>query len=354
MKTPGIRIDQFAKVKVIGIGGAGGNAVNRMIEAGLQGVEFISINTDAQALNLSYADHKIQIGAKLTKGLGAGSDPQIGRQAAEESRDEIREAIEGADMVFMTAGLGGGTGTGASPVVAEISKEAGILTIAVVTKPFSFEGRKRMQVAEEGLKLLQEKIDTMIVIPNDKLLHVVKERTPLIDAFKMADDILRQGVQGISDLITVPGLINLDFADVKTIMQNAGSALMGIGVSSGEKRAQEAAQLAISSPLLETTIDGAKGVLFNVTGGQDLSLMEVNEAAEMIAKVVDPEANIIFGAVIDERMKEEIRITVLATGFGRPIPKREDHISRRMPLPSTPSPPVSPADLDVPAFLRRR
>lgn len=342
----GAKIEEFAKIKVLGIGGAGGNAINRMIEAGLSGVDFISINTDRQALSNSFASQRIQIGAKLTKGLGAGSDPEIGQRATEESRDEIEQAINEADMVFVTCGMGGGTGTGGAPIVAEIAKNLGALTVGVITKPFSFEGRRRMAVAEQGIKNLKEKVDTLIVIPNDRLISVVKEKTAIIDAFKVADDVLRQGVQGISDLITVPGLINLDFADVKAIMKDAGSALMGIGVSSGESRAKDAAELAISSPLLETTIEGAKGILFNVTGGLDLGLMEVHEAAEIIARSADPDANIIFGAVIDEKLQGEMRITVLATGFG-------EH-RRRVEEPSRISITPPTGDLEIPAFLRRR
>lgn len=346
-----VSVDQFAKIKVIGVGGAGTNAVNRMIEAGLKGVDFIAINTDAQALSLSNAPVKIQIGAKLTKGLGAGSNPEIGRQAAEESKDEIAEYLEDADMVFITCGMGGGTGTGGAPIIAQISRNLGALTVGVVTKPFSFEGRRRMNVAEEGIKNLKAELDTLIVIPNDRLLNVVKERTSVIDAFKLADDILRQGVQGISDLIVVPGLINLDFADVKTIMKDAGSALMGIGVATGENRAKEAAQMAISSPLLETVIEGAKGVLFNITGGYDLGLFEVNEAAEIISSAADADANIIFGAVIDEKIQGEIRITVIATGFGEPVSRKTTSTKEK---PTFVAPSHSREDIDmIPAFLRR-
>lgn len=307
--------ESLANIKVIGVGGGGNNAVNRMIIAGVKGVEFISINTDAQALQLSQADVKIQIGSKLTKGLGAGANPDIGQKAAEESRDEIVQALKGADMVFVTAGMGGGTGTGAAPVVAEIAKEMGALTVGVVTKPFSFEGRKRMSQAEAGSQNLKAKVDTLITIPNDKLLQVIDKHTSIMEAFRIADDVLRQGVQGISDLISMPGLINLDFADIKTIMQDTGTALMGIGTASGENRAAEAAQLAISSPLLETSINGARGVLLNITGGSSLGLLEANEAAEIIANVADPEAHIIFGSVIDERMEDDVRVTVIATGF---------------------------------------
>lgn len=309
----------MATIKVVGVGGAGNNGVNRMVDAGVKGVEFISINTDKQALELSKASKKIQIGEKLTRGLGAGANPEIGKCSAEESRAEIAEALKGADMVFVTSGMGGGTGTGAAPIVAEVSKQMGILTVAVVTKPFPFEGKRRMNQADSGINELKETVDTLITIPNEKLLQVVEKNTSITDAFKMADDVLKQGVQGISDLITVPGLVNLDFSDVKTIMQDAGIAHMGIGRASGEHRAQEAARQAIHSPLLETSIEGAGGVLINVTGGRDLGLLEINEAAELVQKSVDPEANIIFGAVIDETMTDEIVITVIATGFERTL-----------------------------------
>ncbi len=305
----------MANIKVVGVGGAGNSGVNRMIETGVKGVEFISINTDKQALELSKASKKIQIGEKLTRGLGAGANPEIGKCSAEESRAEIAEALKGADMVFVTSGMGGGTGTGAAPIVAEVSKQMGILTVAVVTKPFPFEGKRRMNQADSGIGELKETVDTLITIPNEKLLQVVEKNTSITDAFKMADDVLKQGVQGISDLITVPGLVNLDFSDVKTIMQDAGIAHIGIGRASGEHRAQEAARQAIHSPLLETSIEGAGGVLINVTGGKDLGLLEINEAAELVQKSVDPEANIIFGAVINETMTDEIVITVIATGF---------------------------------------
>lgn len=305
----------LAVIKVVGVGGGGSNAVNRMIESGLRGVEFIAVNTDAQALMMTEADKKIHIGGNITKGLGAGSDPEIGAKAAEESRDEIKEAIQGADMVFITAGKGGGTGTGAAPVISEIAKEVGALTVGVVTRPFSFEGRKRNSQADEGIEKLKEKVDTLIIIPNDKLLSLDEKNIPLLDAFKVVDDILCFGVQGITDLITVPGLINLDFADVKTIMANAGSALMGIGRATGESRSRDAASKAISSPLLEASIDGAKGILLNISGGSDVGLFEVNEAAEIISKAAHPEANIIFGAVVDESLGDEIKVTVIATGF---------------------------------------
>lgn len=305
----------FASIKVLGVGGGGTNAVNRMIGAGLKGVEFWGVNTDLQALSVSLADHKLQLGSKLTRGLGAGSNPEMGQKAAEESIEDIRLALQGADMVFVTAGMGGGTGTGACPVIAQVSKEMGALTVGVVTKPFRFEGPIRITQAENGVAMLKEKVDALIIIPNDKLLQVVEKRTSIIEAFKMADDVLRQGVKGISDLITVPGLINLDFADVRTIMFDAGSAMMGIGIGSGENRAIEAAEQAISSPLLEETITGAKGVIFNVTGGSDLTLYEVNDAAEVIYNAADPDANIIFGAVIDEKLQGDVMITVIATGF---------------------------------------
>lgn len=312
----------FATIKVFGVGGGGTNAVNRMISSGVKGVEFWGVNTDLQALSVSLSDHKLQIGGKLTKGLGAGSNPEVGQKAAEESREDIRLSLEGSDMVFITAGMGGGTGTGASPVIAEVAKELGALTVGVVTKPFRFEGPVRISQAESGVALLKEKVDALIVIPNDKLLQVVERKTSIIEAFKIADDVLRQGVKGISDLITIPGLINLDFADVRTIMYEAGSAMMGIGTGSGENRAVEAAEAAISSPLLEETITGAKGVIFNVTGGSDLTLYEVNESAEVIYNAVDPDANIIFGAVIDEKMQGDVMVTVIATGF-KPSPKKE-------------------------------
>jgi cell division protein FtsZ len=311
------RSSYLAVIKVVGCGGGGTNAVNRMVDAGLRGVEFIAVNTDAQALLMCDANVKIHIGSKLTRGLGAGADPSIGREAAMESRDELKSALQGADMVFVTAGEGGGTGTGAAPVVAEIARELGALTVGVVTKPFSFEGNKRMAAAETGTKTLKEKVDTLIVIPNDKLLQVVEKRTSIVDAFRVADDVLRQGVQGITDLITVPGLINLDFADVRTIMNDAGSALMGIGTASAENRAAEAAKAAISSPLLESSVEGATGILLNITGGPDLGLFEVNEAAEIISSAADSSANIIFGAVIDESMGDEVRVTVVATGFDK-------------------------------------
>lgn len=314
---PGVTgTDHLAVIKVVGVGGGGTNAVNRMVEAGIKGVEFIAINTDRQALLMSDADQTVHIGDSLTRGLGAGANPEIGCQAAEESRSEIRDALAGADMVFITAGEGGGTGTGAAPIVAEIaSEEIGALTVGVVTKPFSFEGRKRASQAEEGIELLAENVDTLIVIPNDRLLDVVEKRTSMLDAFRIADDILRQGTQGITDLITIPGLINLDFADVRAIMKGAGSAMMGIGISSGETRALEAAQQAISSKLLDSSINGATRILVSITGGSDLTLSEVTEAMDAVTECADREANIIIGAVIDDSMGDQIRITVIATGF---------------------------------------
>lgn len=370
-------IENFALIKVVGVGGGGSNAVNRMIRAELLGVEFISVNTDAQALLLSDAPHKIRIGDKITKGLGAGADPSVGRKAAEDDSEKLYEALKEADMVFVTAGMGGGTGTGGAPVIAEIAKDIGALTVAVVTKPFSFEGAKRRLLAEQGIGDLVDKVDTLITIPNDRLLQVVEKKTSMVDAFRIVDDVLRQGVQGISDLITVPGLINLDFADVKTIMTNAGSALMGIGTGQGESRAADAARQAIMSPLLEQSIEGARGVLFTITGGPDMGLFEVTEAAEIIHAAADPEANIIFGAVIDERMGTEIKISVIATGFDptRPLKRIEQPLHRRQPEPRPADrQPVGaavgastngggerieqkaydPADLEVPSFLRRR
>ena len=313
-------LDGTATIKVIGVGGAGNNAVNRMVESGIRNVEFIAVNTDRQALLLSKAASKIQIGEKITRGLGAGANPDIGAQAAEESKTEIAEALRGADMVFVTAGMGGGTGTGAAPIVAAAAKEMGILTIGVVTKPFTFEGKKRLSQAERGIESLKGKVDTLVVIPNDKLLQIIDRKTSMAEAFLMADDVLRQGVQGISDLIAIPGLVNLDFADVKTIMLNTGMAHMGIGRASGENRAEDAAKQAVQSPLLETSIEGARGVIINITGGDNLGLHEVNTAAELVQRSVDPEANIIFGAVINEELEDEIRVTVIATGFERRNP----------------------------------
>ncbi|MGX2959171.1 cell division protein FtsZ [Peribacillus sp. JNUCC 23] len=376
-------LETLATIKVIGVGGGGNNAVNRMIEHGVQGVEFISVNTDAQALNLSKAEIKMQIGGKLTRGLGAGANPEVGKKAAEESKEQIEEALKGADMVFVTAGMGGGTGTGAAPVIAQIAKDLGALTVGVVTRPFTFEGRKRSTQAQGGIGAMKESVDTLIVIPNDRLLEIVDKSTPMLEAFREADNVLRQGVQGISDLIAVPGLINLDFADVKTIMSNKGSALMGIGISSGENRATEAAKKAISSPLLETSIDGAQGVLMNITGGTNLSLFEVQEAADIVASASDQEVNMIFGSVINENFKDEIVVTVIATGFNdaeeiKPVSsrpsfgqvrpssptsttgvkrevKREEHVEQQQQQQQ----PVRNSNqaeeaLDIPTFLRNR
>ncbi|WP_420841387.1 cell division protein FtsZ [Gloeobacter kilaueensis] len=370
----GMRMDEIvpssvALIKVVGVGGGGGNAVNRMIASNVVGVEFWAINTDAQSLTQSSAPQRLQIGQKLTRGLGAGGNPSIGQKAAEESREEIMAALEGADLVFITAGMGGGTGTGAAAIVAEAAKEVGALTVAVVTRPFTFEGRRRMQQAESGIEALQGRVDTLIVIPNDKLLTVISEQTPVQEAFRIADDILRQGVQGISDIITIPGLINVDFADVRAIMADAGSALMGIGMGSGKSRAREAAMTAISSPLLESSIEGANGVVLNVTGGHDLTLHEVNEAAAVIYEVVDPNANIIFGAVIDEKLQGELRITVIATGFNGVLPAVKAGKVRLTepgdvptakptigPPPTAANPARATGDevLDIPEFLRRR
>jgi len=322
------KIETFARIKVIGVGGSGGNAIDRMMVNGIRGVEFVAINTDAQALHNSAADHKIHIGKTITRGLGAGMNPDIGRAAAEESKDEILDVIKNADMVFITCGLGGGTGTGAGPVVAELAKKVGILTVAVVTKPFAFEGAKRREIADKGLDALKQNVDTIIMIPNDRILQIIDKKTSLLDAFKTVDEVLRQGVAGISDLITTPGMINVDFADVKAIMQNAGSALMGIGRGSGENRALDAARMAIDSPLLEMSIDGAKGVLFNITGGKDLGMYEVDDAAKYITKAADPEARIIFGAVIDENMDEEVKITVIATGFDEAMQRAHSPVVR--------------------------
>ncbi|HWJ98380.1 MAG TPA: cell division protein FtsZ [Acidimicrobiales bacterium] len=342
----------LAVIKVVGVGGGGVNAVNRMIDAGLKGVEFIAVNTDAQALLMSDADIKLDIGRELTRGLGAGSDPEVGRLAAEEHRNEIEEVLQGADMVFITAGKGGGTGTGAAPVIAEIAKGIGALTIGVVTRPFAFEGRRRSVQAEAGIQKLKEKVDTQIVIPNDRLLTVSNEKTSMMNAFKMADEVLLQGVQGITDLITTPGVINTDFADVKMIMSNAGSALMGIGTATGEGRALNAARGAISSPLLEASIEGARGILLSIAGGSDLGLFEVNEAAEVIHGVAHPDANIIFGTVIDDEMGDEVRVTVIAAGFdrweektSRPSRREEGAASGDAPPPRRPPRPSSASDL---------
>jgi cell division protein FtsZ len=347
----------LAVIKVVGVGGGGTNAVNRMVDAGLTGVEFIAVNTDAQALLMADADIKIQIGVQSTRGLGAGADPSVGFAAAQESRDELKEALKGADMVFITAGEGGGTGTGGAPIVAELGSEIGALTVGVVTRPFGFEGRKRADQAERGIDDLRERVDTLIVIENDRLLQVVEKRTSIVEAFGMADDILRQGVQGITDLITVPGLVNLDFADVRTIMRDAGSALMGIGAASGENRAAEAARSAVSSPLLEASIEGATGILLNVTGPADIGLFEVNEAAEVVTSAADQNANVIFGAVIDDTHADEVRVTVIATGFGtggRRRRRREDVLEA--PIPSAAASGETfelPREvLDVPSFLR--
>jgi cell division protein FtsZ len=354
-----IDMDNFARIKVVGVGGGGNNAVNRMIDAGLRGVDFIAVNTDKQALFLSKANTKIQIGEKLTKGLGSGANPEIGEKAANESRDEIAMAIKDADMVFVTAGMGGGTGTGAVPIIAQIARELGILTVGVVTKPFMFEGRKRMQYAEKGVENLKSVVDTLVTIPNDRLLQIADKKTSMLEAFRIADDVLRQGVQGISDLIAVPGLINLDFADVKTIMLETGLAHMGIGKGSGENKAEEAAKQAISSPLLETSIEGAKGVLLNITGGPDLGLQEVNLAAELIQNSADPEANIIFGAVIDENLKDEMLITVIATGFDKsPVLKRPNKLLDAAQVGEAAKAAAATQQddddgLDIPVFLKR-
>ncbi|MDD3120439.1 MAG: cell division protein FtsZ [Candidatus Gracilibacteria bacterium] len=377
-------ISPVAHIKVIGVGGGGSNAINRMIEAGLEGVEFVAVNTDSQALFASNAPTKINIGKATTRGLGAGSSPEIGKKAAEESSEEIKAMIDGADMVFITCGLGGGTGTGAAPVIAEIAKSLGALTVGVVTKPFSFEGQKRYTQAIDGFEKLKEKVDTLITIPNDKILAVIDKKTPLLEAFSIVDEVLNQGVQGISDLVTLPGLINVDFADVKSIMHNAGSALMGIGYGSGENRAVEAARAAIDSPLLELSISGAKGLLFNVTGGTDLSMYEVDEAARIITEHCDPEANIIFGATINENYTGEIKITVVATGFDSESNKRHDEqrasssITKKpignlmggmsstrpnvgfgpsqanIPRPTSSTGIGEQTDLDIPAFLRNK
>lgn len=369
-------ITPVARIKVIGVGGGGNNALERMIKTNLNGIEYIAVNTDSQALIHSNANLKINIGKATTRGLGAGANPDIGRQSAEESAEELREALMGTDMVFITCGMGGGTGTGASPVIAEVAKELGILTIAVVTKPFSFEGNRRRQQAEDGLENLRNKVDTLITIPNDKILSIIDKKTPITEAFTVVDDVLRQGVQGIADLITVHGMINVDFADVKAVMENSGSALMGIGYGTGENRAVEAAKAAIESPLLELSIDGAKGVLFNITGGNDLSMFEVDEAARIITEAADQDANIIFGAVINDSYTGEIKITVVATGFDdsprekptilrqhlplnnslRSVPNNNDAISATRNVETTN--PVNnkniESELDVPAFIRRK
>lgn len=360
-----LELEQLAQIKVIGVGGGGSNAVNRMIENGVKGVEFITVNTDAQALHLAKSEHKLQIGDKLTRGLGAGANPEVGSKAAEESRELIMNQLKGSDMVFVTAGMGGGTGTGAAPVIAEIARESGALTVGVVTRPFTFEGRKRSGQAEHGIEALKEKVDTLIVIPNDRLLEIVDKKTPMLEAFREADNVLRQAVQGISDLIQVPGLINLDFADVKTIMTERGSALMGIGIATGENRAAEAARKAIMSPLLETSIDGARGVIMNITGGSNLSLYEVNEAAEIVISASDPDVNMIFGAIIDEDLKDEIKVTVIATGFeakayAQPARKQQESVQQEPKSASNPSSVkpfglgTSSDQLEIPAFLRKQ
>jgi cell division protein FtsZ len=345
----------LAVIKVVGVGGGGSNAVNRMVETGIKGCEFIAVNTDAQALLMVEADQKIHIGAAATRGLGAGANPQKGYEAAMESRDELKDALKGADMVFVTAGEGGGTGTGAAPVIGEIAQDLHALTVGVVTRPFSFEGRKRGEQAQEGINNLRDRCDTLIIIPNDRLLQVVEKRTSVVDAFRMADEVLRQGVQGITDLITIPGLVNLDFADVRTIMTDAGSALMGIGEAEGENRAAEAARTAVSSPLLEASVAGATGILLNITGGSDLGLFEVNEAAEVVTGASDLNANVIFGAVIDESLGNTVRVTVIATGFDKAYRRerreREDVTERE---PGGEGFEVPSDVLEVPSFLRRR
>ena len=346
-------MSDFANIKVIGVGGGGNNAVNRMVESELKGVQFLSVNTESQVLELSKADVTIQIGEKVTKGLGAGANPQIGEAAAQESREDIIKALEGADMVFVTAGMGGGTGTGAAPVVAECAKEVGALTVGVVTKPFAFEGKRRRAAAEKGIEFLTQKVDTIIVIPNDKLLQVVDKKCSLSDAFGKADDVLRQGIKGISDLIQIPGLINLDFADVKTIMTEQGEALMGIGIATGENRAADAAKMAINSPLLETSIDGAKGILLNISGSANLSLFEINEAAEIISDAADPDANIIFGSVIDESLGDKVQITVVATGFNsnaKSVPEFGKTTTTSRPASTTTTNSGIP---DIPVFMKR-
>jgi cell division protein FtsZ len=349
----------LALIKVVGVGGGGSNAVNRMVDAGLSGVEFIAANTDAQALIAVDADVKLQIGAESTRGLGAGANPEVGKNAAQESRDELKEVLKGADMAFVTAGEGGGTGTGGAPIVAEIAKDdLGALTVGVVTRPFGFEGRRRAEQAHLGIEELRDRVDTLIVIENDRLLQVVEKRTSIIEAFRMADDILRQGVQGITDLITVPGIVNLDFADVRAIMTEAGSALMGIGSASGENRAAEAAHTAVSSPLLESSIEGATGILLNISGPAEMGLFEVNEAAEVVTSAADQNANVIFGAVIDEGLKDEVRVTVIATGFGPGAHRRRRRVTVEEPEPATSRPEGEepfelPKDvLEVPSFLR--
>lgn len=353
----------LAVIKVVGVGGGGSNAVNRMIDHGVRGVEFIAVNTDAQALTGCDADVKIHIGGTITRGLGAGAEPRIGREAAEESREELKEAVRGADMVFVTAGEGGGTGTGAAPVIAQIAREHGALTVGVVTKPFAFEGRQRTRRADEGIDALRQQVDSVIVIPNDRLLEIVDRNTPITEAFNMADDVLRQGVQGITDLITVPGLINLDFADVRTIMSGAGSSLMGIGIATGETRASEAARMATSSPLLETSMKGATGVILSIAGTHDLGLFEVDEAAAIVREAADPDCNVIFGTVVDDTLGDNVRVTVIATGFddgsraqARPRPSERERPSfgrERASEPRRERPSFDSGDaLDVPSFLK--
>lgn len=372
--------ETFARIKVVGCGGSGGNALARMIEARIHGVEFIAVNTDAQALHNTNAPTKVHIGKSLTRGLGAGMNPEVGRQAAEDTKEEIQNALKGADMVFLATGLGGGTGTGAAPVIAEIARELGALTVAVVTKPFNFEGAQRARIAEEGWQNLRDRVDALITIPNDRLLSVIDRKTPLLESFSIVDDVLRQGVQGISDLITIPGIINVDFADVKAVMANSGSALMGIGRASGEERAIEAAKMAINSPLLEVSIDGARGVLFNVSGGMDMAMAEINEAARIITEHIDTDAKVIFGAVIDDKLKKgELKVTVVATGFnnGHLAPVRptinggpslfDNAPKKNINLSANGTPPYQPVkelvdssvndddlDLDIPAFIRRK
>ena len=347
-------MSDFANIKVIGVGGGGNNAVNRMVDSDLKGVQFLSANTESQVLELSKADVTIQIGEKVTKGLGAGANPQVGEEAAQESREDIIKALEGADMVFVTAGMGGGTGTGAAPIVAECAKEVGALTVGVVTKPFAFEGKRRRAQAEKGIEFLTQKVDTIIVIPNDKLLQVVDKKCSVSDAFSKADEVLRQGIKGISDLIQIPGLINLDFADVKTIMTNQGEALMGIGEGTGENRAADAAKMAINSPLLETSIDGAKGILLNISGSSELGIFEVNEAAQIISDAADPDANIIFGSVIDESLGDKVQVTVVATGFGnnaKSVPEFGKTTTTSRPASTTTT--TNSGIPDIPVFMKR-
>ena len=347
-------MSDFANIKVIGVGGGGNNAVNRMVDNQIKGVQFLAVNTENQVLELSKADVTIQIGEKVTKGLGAGANPQIGEEAAQESREEITKALEGADMVFVTAGMGGGTGTGAAPIVAECAKEVGALTVGVVTKPFAFEGKRRRAAAEKGIEFLTQKVDTIIVIPNDKLLQVVNKKCSVSDAFSKADEVLRQGIKGISDLIQIPGLINLDFADVKTIMTNQGEALMGIGEGTGENRAADAAKMAINSPLLETSIDGAKGILLNISGSSELGIFEVNEAAQIISDAADPDANIIFGSVIDESLGDKVQVTVVATGFGnnaKSVPEFGKTTTTSRPASTTTT--TNSGIPDIPVFMKR-